>query len=279
MTDGEHELAAVDNARLSVLLNDGADDAALAGEDIDQPGVEENLSAAADQFLADALDDASQLVGADMRHGVIQYFVRRAVGDEVEQYLAGAAVLGAGVQLAVREGPRAALTELDVAFGVEHASVPEGVDRLYTVIDARAALDQDRSDPALHQRQGAEQPRRTRADDQGTFVSAARGQGDVAIGLGDRGFPGLRPAEDRFFIAADGDVYARDVADIVLAAGVDAASVQCGVHDRLLRDAQLPRTGSRDIGVGIADRQLDVRQADHRLSPAHIPLAQANCRL
>ena len=70
-----------------------------------------------------------------------------------------------------------------------------------------------------------------------------------------------------------------DIVDVIFVTRIDRASVERGAFDGIRGNAQLAGARFADIFVGIAEREPDVGDADHRLSPAHMPLAQANCRL
>ena len=136
VADREDELGTVDRAGCAAVFNGDRGDRAAVCTDIGELGIKAHLAAEADQLLAEADDGMAQVVGADMGHGVVEDLVGRSVGDEVEEHLAGAVVLGAGVELAVRKSSRAALAELDIALGVEHAVGVKAVDGLDTVLDA-----------------------------------------------------------------------------------------------------------------------------------------------
>lgn len=82
-------------------------------------GLEVNLAAAAYDGVAHALDNLRQLVGADMRMGVDEDRRRGSVlAEHVENLLDAAALLRAGVELAVGVSAGAALAEAVVALGV-----------------------------------------------------------------------------------------------------------------------------------------------------------------
>ena len=75
--------------------------------------------------LLDALgysgDNRGKDVGANVRLGIPQNIAGRARLDEGFEDKAMGGIFGSRIELAVREGPRAAQAKLDIALGVENA--------------------------------------------------------------------------------------------------------------------------------------------------------------
>ena len=90
------------------------------------------------------LHGVRQTVGADVRLGLPENFVRRSGLYEIVQHLPAAPVMRAGVELAVRESARTALTELDVRFGVEHTGLIECFHIRLPLVHGAPALEQYR---------------------------------------------------------------------------------------------------------------------------------------
>ena len=76
-----------------------------------------------------------------------------------------AVVLDPAVELAVGKGAGAALAELDVGFGVEHAAPPQAPRVLGPFANHLAAVEDDRPEAHLRQDQAGEQAARAGADD------------------------------------------------------------------------------------------------------------------
>ena len=129
--------------------------------------------------LADLGDHPAQSVRAYMRFSFIQNRFRSACPDKSAQYLhrAAGAVIDLGVQLAVRECPGAALSELYVRGSIQNTGLPILLDICGAVFHLPAALDDKRPISVLSQKQGAEQTCRTCADDNrpvGQLFTSAR---------------------------------------------------------------------------------------------------------
>ena len=129
-----------------------------------------HLRAQRQQLPPQVLQHDIQLVRADVGLGVDQNVGVRAVFDETLQDPAVARVAPAGVELAVRERARAALAELDVGPRVERTRFPKRLHVALALLDAFAALQQNRPCAALRQHQRTEQSRRPRADDDRTHL-------------------------------------------------------------------------------------------------------------
>ena len=89
--------------------------------------------------------------------------------DELGQDLAAemAGVLDPAVELAVGEGAGAALAELDVGLGVEHAPAPQPPGVLGAFAHHLAAVEDDRPEAHLREDQADEQAAGAGADDDG----------------------------------------------------------------------------------------------------------------
>ena len=91
--------------------------------------------------------------------GVHQDVPGRAAGGQLLQDEAVADVLRAGIELAVGEGPGAALPELDVGPRVQASRAEEGFHIALPLLHRAAPLQQDGAQPRLGQHQGGEEPR------------------------------------------------------------------------------------------------------------------------
>ena len=104
--------------------------------------------------------------------------------DELGQHLAAeeARVLDLAVELAIGERAGAAFAELDVGFGIEHASAPEAPGVFRSLAHDLAALQQDRGEAHLGEDQGGEQAAWAGADDDWAKGGALRCVAEVAVG-------------------------------------------------------------------------------------------------
>ena len=126
-------------------------------------GVEVHLAAQRFDLLADGGNDTAQQVGAhmglllpcDLCRGTV---LQKHLGDKITQFIPDA-----GGQLAIREGARAALAELDVGVGVQLTGGGKVLHRLHTGIQRRAALQHDGAVALPCQQQGRKQPRRAQS--------------------------------------------------------------------------------------------------------------------
>ena len=107
-----------------------AADVVSGDEEIGDLGLEADFAPGGEDRVADGFDDVRQQVGADVRMGVGEDLLGRAVGDEHFVNLGdGAALGGAGVELAVGEGAGTALAEAvvglldDAAFAEQRGEV------------------------------------------------------------------------------------------------------------------------------------------------------------
>ena len=79
---------------------------------------EADVAAQVQKLPPEAGQHPVEVVGAHMGTGVPEDALRRAVGHQLSQDEAVAGVPGAGIQLAIGEGPSAPLAELDVGLGL-----------------------------------------------------------------------------------------------------------------------------------------------------------------
>ena len=99
-----------------------------------------------------------------MRLGYIEDLLGSAELHKSLQHFAVAHVLGLRVQLSVRKGARAPFAELYVAVLVEDMSLEESLVLPHALFHRAAPLDDERTDAAPQQADGAEQPRGAAAD-------------------------------------------------------------------------------------------------------------------
>ena len=183
---------------------------------------------------------------------------RRAGRDELGQHLAAevAGVLDLAPELAVRKGARAALAELDVAFGLELPAPPQAPGVLGALAHDPAAIEDDRAEPHLRQDQPREEPARPRADHHRTAALVRAGARDRAIAGVRRRLEMrvAREARQHRRLVAQRDVHRVDHRDRRFFARV-IGTARDSVRDQLLGADAKPRAdrGSQRVG-GVAER-------------------------
>ena len=228
-----------------------------------------HLAAKAKDFLAHGLDNAHQLVRADMRLGIHQDLLRRAEAHERAQDVLAARVLGAGVQLAVGERACAALAELDVGGRLECglAVFPVRLHVARARVHVLTAFEHDGACAGLRQRQRGEQAGRTETHDDGPEGghSAQLRDGRRRIGDGEPALAGRKAGADALFILRipERHVKGDDKADVVLLSRVDALFADFAAGKLSLRAAELLAGGLREGFLCIIQRNFDVMQTDH----------------
>ena len=158
---------------------------------VDDARAEADLAAEALDLGAHLLDHADQPEGADVRLGDAGDLLGRAGLDELLDHLARqmARVADLAPELAVGKGAGAALAELDVRFGIEHAAPPQAPGVAGALAHRAAALEDDRAKAHLRQQQGGEEAAGPEADDHRPH---GRAGGEVGRRLGDEAGSGCR---------------------------------------------------------------------------------------
>ena len=103
-----------------------------------------------------------------MRLCVIEYALRSAVLVKPAQHPAYALIAYAGVELAVGKCARAALAELDIAFGVELTAGAERLDLCLSRFGIGTALDHYRAQSRKAEHIGGKHSSRSEAGDNGS---------------------------------------------------------------------------------------------------------------
>ena len=169
-----------------------------APRDLDarEPRAEAHLAAEVGDARADVVHDARQDVRADVGLGVPRDVLGRAGLDERVEHEAVQRALRAGGELAVRERAGSSRAELDVALDVELARLVEARHGLAAVMGVVSALDEQRLEAGVGERQCAEESRAARAHDDGTAC------GRMVCAAGQRGRGGHDLADAAVVLAA-----------------------------------------------------------------------------
>ena len=130
-----------------------------------KPRLKAHFPAEGEDLLPDPFHHVHQHVGADVGLCVKGHALRRAVGGELLQHPEHAPVVGAGVELPVREGAGPALAELDVGLRVQRPAPAKGFDGKGPLLHRLAALKDDGLCPGPGQQQRREHARRAEAHD------------------------------------------------------------------------------------------------------------------
>ena len=88
--------------------------------------METHLAPQGDDLFAEILHHLQQHIRAHMGFGIIEDILPGPKSHKLLQNPVNSGIADAGVQLAIRKGPRTPLAELDVAFGVQGSVLPEG---------------------------------------------------------------------------------------------------------------------------------------------------------
>lgn len=124
MAAGENEVFCGDCLACGFLGRldiDAGDGARSIGSNIDELCSIADGSAELLDTLGNVGDDGGEDVGANVRLGIPQNIAGRTRLDEGFEDKAMGGIFGSRIELAVREGPRAAQAKLDIALGVEDA--------------------------------------------------------------------------------------------------------------------------------------------------------------
>ena len=127
-------------------------DTIIISFDAGHRGFKHHRTAKRYDLFSDVADGDFQLVRADMRFGVVQNLVRRAVADEFLQHLALAVVLRTGVELSVGERTGAAFAETVVRFGIKPLVPVQQRDVLFPLADLLPPLVDNGLDAMLDER-------------------------------------------------------------------------------------------------------------------------------
>ena len=132
-------------------------------------GEEAHLTAQRNDFFPKLLYHAAQQICPDMRLGIIKNFLGRACVHHFLQNLAATGVFDARSQLAIGKGTCAALAKLHVAFHIQLACLPKGIDRLLAAVHITATLQYNGLQAHFRQKQGSKHARRPEANHNGTL--------------------------------------------------------------------------------------------------------------
>ena len=219
----------------------------FAEDDIGEPRPETHLAAERLDLLAKSPHDPGEAVCADVRLRLPEDLLGGTSTDERLQDAAASGVVGVGGELAVREGPRPALTKLDVRVRVEHAVADEGAHRPDARVHRGTALEHEWPRTGPRQREGREQPRRAGAHDDGAHSRGGRQARDGGQRSGDSDGDVVVPdaVHDSYLIFV-GRIIERHTerdneVDVALATGVDRTPEQAYRGDSSLVDAQTSR--------------------------------------
>ena len=142
-----------------------AADATAVHDEARHAGGETKLGAKLDHPPPHPAHHRRQEVAADVRLGVIEDRTRRTTRGENLENLAHPGVADSGVELAIGVGAGAALTEEQIALGVEGFAAKKSVPPPGAFGDIGAAFDHDGCEAHLDQTPGGEETRGSGADD------------------------------------------------------------------------------------------------------------------
>ena len=270
MADGEDDMVGLD--RLAGFGDDAAHaaEAVAAGldDDVGDLRAEAVFTAQGFDLGAQAFDHGDQAEGADMRLGDEEDLLGRAGGDEFGQHLAGDGFgrLDAGIELAVGEGSGAALAELHIAFGHQHAAAPQAPGVLGAFAHHLAAVEDDRAVAHLGEDQRGEDAAGAGADDDRALPGGGGCVGDGAVARVGRRAEGARqdlvarglPQQGGF--VGDLDVHGIDQEDVGPLARIPGAAGDMHGAQRVAMQAELRAHFRLDRPIGVIEGQFEFRQ-------------------
>ena len=282
VTDGEDGVVTVDD--LAALQLQPRQLSAFAA-DARHLAVEADLAAKPDDGVPQILDHRQQHIGAHMGLGVIEDVLPGAAFDELLQDPADSGIVDAGVQLAVGEGPRAALAELDIASWIQLSGGEKVFNLGIAAGGVLAPFQHQGPKPRPGQDQGSEHARGAEAHHHRALGRGHIAFGDLIIGNGGHRSPlaaGL--ADQLLLIAIDHHIDGVDDLDIRLFPGVHAALYELEPPDLGRGDPQELGRLELELADVMLRRQGNIPNSDHNVSlpadsPARRPELHAHCRL
>ena len=207
---------------LPVLLHDHARKAPVLQRNIRHPRPKAHLTAKRHDLFPQRLHHARQVVRADVRLGLIEYLLRRAVCRHRLQHPRAQRAGDARGQLAVGKRARAAFAELHVAARVKFPAPPEPLHVLPAPLHVVPPLQHDGPQPRPRQIKRRKQPRRPQPHHDRP-LTAHRNARDLQPRLlrHDRRIPVLRARQYRRFVAFHGHIHRIHIQYVALVACID----------------------------------------------------------
>ena len=160
VTDGEHGGGAIERAALFSFEFERRQ-LARARRNVAHARIKIKLAAERDYLVSQRRHDRGQNVCADMRLALRGERFAAAVTGKFGDDRRRQRTAYARAQLSVRKSPRAALSELHVAFFFELSAVEKGVHLFHALFDLSSALDDEGTRAEISERERAEKPRGT----------------------------------------------------------------------------------------------------------------------
>ena len=230
-----------------------------------QAAAEADVAAQRQELPPETGEHPAQVVRAHVGLGVPEDGWRRAVGRQGLQNEPVAHVPGAGVQLAVGEGPRAPLAELDVGRGVQPAGGPEPLHVRLPPLHVPPLLQQDGRRAAPGQGQGAEEATGPRAHHHGPGPGSGDGGGQPVDLLRRREYPPVPPDLVRVFHRR-----LEGVDEPHPLPGVNSSAEDPHLPDLRRRDPQGRRRLPGQQGLVLIQGQLDVLNLQHLVTAVSV---------
>ena len=222
---GQDEVAAGQDLRPLGPLHRHGGDGAVLDADVRQPVLEADVRPQGDELSPEVPQGDVEVVRPHVGLGVHQDVPGRAAGGQLLQDEAVADVLRAGIELAVGEGPGAALSELDVGPRVQASRAEEGFHIALPLLHRAAPLQQDGPLPGPGQDQRGKEPRRACPHHDGAEGGGGHGgRGGVGLRRGPAAHPLVPAAAEHRRLALHLRRGGADPLDAL--PGVDAAAQQ-----------------------------------------------------
>ncbi len=233
-----------------------------------QAAAEADVAAQLQELPPEAGQGAAQVVRAHVGLGVPEDGLRRAVGGQGLQNEPMAHVPGAGVQLAVGEGPRAPLAELDIGRGVQRPGGPEPLYVLLPPLHIPPPLQQDGRCAAPGQGQGAEEAPGPRAHHHGPGPGGGDGGGQPVDRLRGWEYAPVPPAAEDLVLVLHRRLEGVDKPHPL--PGVDGFAEDPYFPDLRRRDPQGRRRLPGKEGLVLLQGQLDVLNLQHLVTAVSV---------
>ena len=216
--------------------------------------------------------------------GVIEDVLPGSCLHHLLQHPADSGIVDAGVQLAVGEGARAPLAELDIAAHIQAPSRKEGLHLGMTALGILSPLQNQGLPARLSQNQGGKHPRRTEADDhRPEFRGAHRLRRPIMGCWGNGRLLAAAHPKDFILVSLHRHIHGVDNFHIRFLPGVHTPADDDELSDFGIGYPEQPSRLKLEL-MGIVLRgHGNVPQSNHKLPPAQSPASRpelhAHCRL
>ena len=281
VADGQHRRPAGDDFPRIGLY---AGELAVFGFQACNLGRKTHLAPQLHNPLSQILHHGQQHVRAHMGLGIIEDVLPGSGLHHLLQHPADSGVVDAGVQLAVGEGARAPLAELDIAARIQAPSRKEGLHLGMTALGILSPLQNQGLPARLSQNQGGKHPRRAEADDhRPEFRGAHRLRRPIMRSGGNGRLLAAAHPKDFILVSLHRHIHGVDDFHIRFLPGIHTPADDGELPDFGIGHPEQPSRLKLEL-MGIVLRgHGNVPQSNHKLPPAQSPASRpelhAHCKL